>query len=273
MPAGCRRTTAVLAMLSGLDMAWRLLATAVSYLVFGCGAVVLTLLWLPLSCLCRKPIQRRRLAQAMIRSAFRLFLSLLRGLGVISYRILGQERLQQDHGCLLVANHPSLLDYVLLASLLPQCDCIVKRALWRNPFVGGIVRAAGYIPNADPDELIPACQARLQLGGVLLIFPEGTRSTPGAALRLQRGAAHLALRCQVDVRLAHIACEPATLTKHTPWYRVPRRKPHFEVRIGERVAIAPFLAAAQPVPLAARTLTGYLTRALTPPAQNSLCNG
>lgn len=250
-------------MLSRVAQVWRLCATALSYLLFGLGALLLTASWFPLAACCRRPVQRQRLAQTMIRGAFRTFLTVLSAAGVLSYRIHGAERLRQDGGCLLVANHPSLLDYVLLASVMPQCDCIVKQALWHNPFVGGIVRAAGYLPNADPESLFSRCQQRLQQGGILLIFPEGTRSVPGAALHLQRGAAHLALRCRADVRLAHIRCEPATLTKGAPWYQIPRRKPHFDVTIGRKVAIAPFLAAAQPESLTARALTTFLTQALT----------
>lgn len=252
-------------MRGGVNRLWRLAGTAISFSAFGIGALGLSLLWFPfLRLLCRDVAQRQRRAQAAIRCSFRLFLRLMSALGVMSYRIDGAELLQQDGGCLLVVNHPSLLDYVLLASVLPRCDCIVKQALWHNPFVGGVVRAAGYLPNVAPERLLPLCEQQLAAGGTLLIFPEGTRTTPGQPMQLQRGAANIAVRCQADLRLAHIICQPTTLTKQESWYHIPSRKPHFHVRIREKVAVTPFLQEAPSSAVAARHLTNFLTNALVP---------
>ena len=255
-------------MRGGVNRLWRLVGTAISFGSFGLGALGLSLIWFPLLWLfCRQALVRQRRAQAAIRCCFRLFLRLMSALGVMSYRIDGAERLQQDEGCLLVANHPSLLDYVLLASVLPRCDCIVKQALWRNPFVAGVVRAAGYLPNVAPERLLPLCEQQLTGGGTLLIFPEGTRTTPGQPMQLQRGAANIAVRCQADLRLAHIICQPTTLTKQESWYHIPARKPHFHVVISEKVAVDPFLVDAPTPAVAARRLTDFLTNALMPTEQ------
>lgn len=152
-------------MRSRVNRLGRLVGTAISFGSFGLGALGLSLIWFPLLWLCcREAAVRQRWAQATIRFCFRLFLRLMSALGVMSYRIDGAELLQQDEGCLLVANHPSLLDYVLLASVLPRCDCIVKQALWRNPFVAGVVRAAGYLPNVAPERLLPLCEQQLTAG-------------------------------------------------------------------------------------------------------------
>ena len=246
-----------------MNRLWRLLATAFSFGLFGVGALLLTLAWFPwLRLACRSQARRRELAQGTIRHSFRFFLGVLSGLGVMSYKIEGAERLALDGGSLLVANHPSLIDYVLLASVAPRCDCIVKQALWQHPCFGGVIRAAGYLPNGEGEQLLAACRQRLAAGGLLLIFPEGTRTTPGQPLRLQRGAANIAVRCGADLRLAHILCQPSTLTKQESWYHIPTRKPHFHVMIGDKVAVAPFLCVAPSV--AARQLTEFLTQALLP---------
>ena len=101
-------------------------------------------------------------------------------------------------------------------------------------------------------------------GGVLLIFPEGTRSTPGQPLQLQRGAANIAVRCRADLRLVHILCRPGTLTKQVPWYRIPPSRPHFQVSIREKIAIDPFVQDVASPAVAARQLTQFLTKALLP---------
>ncbi len=69
------------------------------------------------------------------------------------------ELLREDRNCIIVANHPSLIDYVLIASQLPQCDCLVKAAIWENPFMKRIVKAAGYIPNQAPIDLCERCKS------------------------------------------------------------------------------------------------------------------
>lgn len=250
-----------------IDRLWRRVATLLSFTLFGGGALVLTLCWFPLALLLFRSARRREWwVQRSIRSSFRLFLWLMSQLGVMSYRVQGAERLDGESGCLLVANHPSLLDYVLLAAVAPRCDCLVKASLWHNPVMGGVIRAAGYLPNAEGAALLPLCQQKLASGGLLLIFPEGTRTTPGQALQLQRGAANIAVRCGADLRLVHIRCTPGTLTKQDRWYHIPPRRPHFEVMVGERVAVAPFLAEGESPSVAARHLTHYLTTALAFPS-------
>lgn len=63
--------------------------------------------------------------------------------GVMDYRFIGDDKFEQDAGCLVVANHPSLLDYVILASRMPRCDCIVKQALLQNPFCAALLKQQG----------------------------------------------------------------------------------------------------------------------------------
>ena len=123
---------------------------------------------------------------------FRAFMETMRVLGILTYRVEGAERLREP-GRLIVANHPTLIDVVLLVSQMPEVDCIVKRGLWRNPFLRWPVSWAGYLPTAAGEELIEECSATLRRGHSLLVFPEGTRTVPGKPLRMQRGAAHIAL--------------------------------------------------------------------------------
>lgn len=82
----------------------------------------------------------------------------------------------------MVANHPTLIDYVILASVMPETDCLVKSALLRNPFVSGVIRAADYLINSEAETLLSASQQRLAQGDTLLIFPEGTRTRSGEAI-------------------------------------------------------------------------------------------
>ena len=252
-------------MASLLNRGWRLIGTALGFTLFGVGGLLLSLLWFPLLALCLRGERRRTLAQLTIRHSFRLFLAMLRGWGVLDYRVSGMPADLQ--GALVVANHPSLLDYVILAAEMPVCDCIVKQSLWRNPFIGGVVRAADYLPNVAGEDLLTLCTARIRAGGLLLIFPEGTRTTPGEPIKLQRGAAQLAVRAQVPVQLVRIHCNARFLTKQDKWFKIPENKPTFTIEFLQQVAADEVVATGQSSALAARQLTRFLTRALQPGPQ------
>jgi 1-acyl-sn-glycerol-3-phosphate acyltransferase len=239
---------------------WRWLATGFFFALFGIGGLLLSIIWFNLlRLIIRQPDRLHRMTLNSIRNSFRFFLSGLRRVGVMDYRFTGDEKFQQDTGCLIVANHPSLLDYVILASRMPRCDCIVKQALLQNPFLSGVIKAAGYLINSGSDALLQACETRLQAGGTLLIFPEGTRSLPEKPMTLQRGAANIALRAGCDVRIVHISCQPPMLTKNGKWYEIPRVKPQFVITVADKVKAEDFLDESDLSPaLAARRLTQYL---------------
>ncbi|STR49862.1 1-acyl-sn-glycerol-3-phosphate acyltransferase [Klebsiella oxytoca] len=160
---------------------------------------------------------------------------------------------------MIVANHPSLIDYVMLASVMPETDCLVKSTLLKNPFLSGVIRAADYLINDQADALLPASRQRLQQGDTILIFPEGTRTLPGEKMTLQRGAANIAVRCGSDLRVVVIRCTEHMLGKQSKWYDAPRTKPFFTIAVGERLQINHFYDAnIQEPALAARQLNRHI---------------
>ncbi|OUF12101.1 phospholipid/glycerol acyltransferase [Enterobacter roggenkampii] len=190
-----------------INWLWRLVMTGFCFVLFGVGGLLLSLVWFNLLLIVQRDrTNRRRLARRSIAASFRFFLTVARGLGVLDYRIHNLDALRNDRGCLVVANHPTLIDYVILASVMPETDCLVKSALLRNPFVSGVIRAADYLINSEAEPLLAASQQRLAQGDTLLIFPEGTRTRSGEAISLQRGAANIAVRCNSDLRVVLIHC-------------------------------------------------------------------
>lgn len=248
-----------------LNRLWRVLATGFCFVLFGVGSFLLSLIWFRLLFLfIRDPLERQRKARSSISACFRFFLEVAKAIGALDYQIKGAEKLRTDQGCLILANHPTLIDYVLITSLLPHADCIVKAGLLNNFFLSGAVRSAGYLINSEGESLIPACSQRLTEGGVIVIFPEGTRTEPDQPPKLQRGAANIAVRIPCDMRLIHISCTETLLSKKSKWYKVPPQKPVFKVEVLNKVSPEPFLEQAQGVPsLAARRLTASLARSLT----------
>lgn len=244
---------------------WRVIATGFCFGVFGLGGLFLSFIVIPMIRLfTNNQTEREYRVQGAIQRAFHLFCRLMKFTGAIDYQIVGADTLKQDRNCLIVANHPSLIDYVLIASQLERCDCLVKSAIWANPFMKHIVKAAGYIPNETPDDLLLTCEQRFDQGNVLLVFPEGTRTTPGVVSKLQRGAAQIAVRTQRDMRVIHIRVSPSFLTKETKWYQVPKTKPFFHVEVKDKVEVMPFIAQTTSPTIAARRLQQHLADTLFP---------
>jgi len=248
-----------------LKFSWRLLMTGSCFVLFGIGGLLITA-WFHILCLLlRDPPRRTLLARRLISASFRLFLAITRHLGVLDFRIHGAHLLGQDSGSLVLANHPTLLDYVLLASVMPECDCVVKQALQENIYVSGAIRAADYLINSQAEILLAESNKRLQAGGNLLIFPEGTRTRYGEPMRLQRGAANLAVRSGCNIRIVHIRCSQPFLCKGSKWYQIPAAKPHFTIDVKALLSAGDFFSSDDRSPaLAARRLTTYLTSVLDP---------
>jgi len=243
-----------------LNHLWRVLATGASFFVFGVGGMLLGLVAFPiLNLTVRDTSRRRRLARRLVQRSFHLHVEFMRTFGVLTYEIRGRERLERE-GLLILANHPTLIDVVFLVSLLPNADCVVKPGLARNPFTRGPVRAAGYVYNDEGAGLIDDCVQAVRRGGTLIIFPEGTRTRRSAPLRLQRGAANIAVRGRIQVTPVHLSCTPMTLGKGERWYRIPSRRFHYVVDVQPDIDLAPFLDEGRGEALAARRLTEYLTQ-------------
>jgi len=241
-----------------IDRGWRLFGTGLSFTVFGVGGLVLAVFVFPLiSLVSRDKRVRARRARSMVSRSFRSFLWMMHGLGVFDFDVdpRCRDACRGTAGLLVVANHPTLIDVVQLLAEIPHANCIVKKALWRNVFLGGVVRATGYIPNDHSERLVPACVAELERGETLVIFPEATRSVPGEPMSLRRGAARVALAANVPVQMIHIHCSPSTLTKAEHWYDIPERRPCLRMRVGDRLDIGAFVEAGGEPSLAARRLT------------------
>jgi 1-acyl-sn-glycerol-3-phosphate acyltransferase len=237
--------------------AWRLVATGASFVLFGLGGLLLRVLVLPLAaCLPGDAPTRRHRARAIIGRAFRLHAWFMQRSRVLDITTEGIERLGQP-GQMIVANHPSLIDVVFLLGLVPQANCVVKAALLSNPFTRGPMRAARYIGNDGSMEMLERAAAVLREGQCLLVFPEGTRTSPGCAPLFHRGAAAIALRGARSIAPVFISVEPTTLTKAEPWYRIPERRVQVRLRVGEPFDPARFAAGA-PLPIASRRLNDHL---------------
>jgi 1-acyl-sn-glycerol-3-phosphate acyltransferase len=217
---------------------WRLFGTGLSFSVFGLGGLFIGVLLFPMVLIMyRGPAKRQTVARDVIGKSFGAFVWLMKSLGVLSYEIRGRRCAVPAPNCLIIANHPTLIDVVFLISMFPYADCVIKSALWHNPFTRGALTAANYIPNDGGADVIEKCTARLRDGATLILFPEGTRTRPNSPMQFKMGAAAIAVRANAQLLPVVISCEPLTLYKNDPWYNIPVRKPHFRFEILHSVLI------------------------------------
>lgn len=244
-------------MLGTINHGWRWLGTALSYSVFGFGGILLSLFIAPsLYLLPGGGDARERRAQAVIHFSFKIYIEMMKVLGVLSYEIKNVDKLASSK--LILANHPSLIDVVFLISLVPNANCVVKGALTRNPCIRYVIKVAGYIINDDSDDLIQSASAAFEKGHALIIFPEGTRTTPYQPVKLKRGAANVAIRTDVDITPVLIECSPSTLTKNDRWYDVPKNKVRFRIEVKDPITVRDYIESHNPSK-AARRLTNDLS--------------
>lgn len=250
-----------------LNYAWRVFGTGLGFASFGVGGLVIGSCIAPTVKLFRhQPEEQAILTQKIIQRSFRGFIEGLCRLGVMSYEVQGIEKLQHSYGELVVANHPTLLDVVMLIAFMPRANCVVKQALWNNPFTHGPVKRAGYILNHGANEFMEACVAKIttplsatEPAGSLIIFPEGTRTEKGQTLNeFQRGWANIALRTHVPIRPVLIRCTPSTLTKNEKWYHIPSRPFHLELTVLDAIELKQILPDVQQNPKGVRQLNTWL---------------
>jgi 1-acyl-sn-glycerol-3-phosphate acyltransferase len=215
-----------------IGLIWRIIATGLCFSLFGLGGLFLALLIFPVQRFFQRcPVKQKENARTVVHYSFKFFVGLMHHSGAIRFHIKDKAHLANLKGELVLANHPSLIDVVVLISVIKNVDCVVKAHLFTNPFMRGVIKSTGYISNEDPQELLKECEQTLKRGNNLIVFPEGTRSVPHNSLKFKRGAANIALRCHAPITTVLIKMKPNTLTKGTPWYRVAPYQAHFSMQL------------------------------------------
>lgn len=169
-----------------------------AYAIFGIGSLILGLIILPIERIIFHPQTRfRKIGRRTVSLSHKWFVEFCKALQLIEIRssIAGFSDLK---GVIIAPNHPTIFDVVILFSLIPGADCIVRGALTRT-VTGFIVRALYIINSEDFEKLKEDCRRSVESGNTLIIFPEGTRTRRGKPIELKRGTAYISLYADVDV--------------------------------------------------------------------------
>lgn len=219
-----------------------LLVTGAVFVVLDAGSCVLRLT-LP------EGPRRRRMARRWLCGMARLAVGYLHRAGIVECDMAVLADIAQRRNLVLVANHPSRLDCLILASALPHMVCVTKASIWERGVLGSTLRTAGYVRHDTLLKLIgPASQA-LKEDCQLLLFPEGTRARAGAEPGpIQPGFAAIAQRTRSDVQVMLIETPSPYLSQGWSFLRRPPLPMHYRIRLG------PNFSAPQPGEASGRAL-------------------
>lgn len=244
--------------LNYLRKVWQITAAAICYFSFGLGALVVGVFFQLLSPLPFISIaKRQRMIRWSVHKGCLTFIRLMRFFGLIRFTFNVDSMKQARSGHIVIANHPSLIDVVLLLAVNEQMCCFVKSAVWESIFTRAVVRQAGYIPN-NAEKVLPMAAAKLKAGENILIFPEGTRTKEDNVIRFKRGAANMAVAVDAPIMPVVIECSPRALKKGDKWYNIPPGGPEFKITSKDLIALKDCIDTSLPRPKQYRQLTSYL---------------
>jgi len=116
-----------------------------------------------------------------------------------------RERIHRAGPAVMVANHLSLLDILILFRLFTHFKWVSKIENFRVPCIGWNMSLNQYIPLKRGDResvirMMRECEKTLAAGNSIMMFPEGTRSTTGRMRTWKTGAFELALASRVPIQ-------------------------------------------------------------------------
>jgi 1-acyl-sn-glycerol-3-phosphate acyltransferase len=163
------------------------------------------------------PFDRRRVALHLYSCAWASFYVVANPLW--RERFEGREKLPWKGAAVLVANHLSLLDILVLYGLFRPFKWVAKAELFRVPVVGWNMWINDYVALQRGDResirrMMDRCRAHLARGTPVLLFPEGTRSRDGRLQPFKDGAFRLALDAGCPVIPIALSGTAEALPKH-----------------------------------------------------------
>lgn len=195
---------------------WEAVCSVWSWFVLGASMA----LWLPLMALIRLATRRSDPGRYWVGYMFRQIAVLMATLNPLwRFRISGRMPTDPRNPYLVVSNHESFVDILLISHLPWEMKWLSKAELFRIPVLGWLMHLAGDIP-VDRGNPRSAAEAMVRCKGILkekvsvIIFPEGTRSETDDMLPFKDGAFRLAIDAGVPILPLAVSGAATALRKH-----------------------------------------------------------
>jgi 1-acyl-sn-glycerol-3-phosphate acyltransferase len=121
------------------------------------------------------------------------------------FDISGSGNVPPQGAVILASNHQSFIDSIFIPLVVRRRVTFVAKAeYFESPTTAWFFRAMGQIPikrgdGSAAERALASARQVLDAGGVLAIYPEGTRSPDGRLYKGHTGVARLALACRAPV--------------------------------------------------------------------------
>ena len=202
---------------------------AFCFCIFGLGGLLIGSAIFPIILLVYKSEKQRKIFANSIHISWRFFVWLMCFLRLIKINCPNYKQLKSLRGTVVIANHPSLIDVVILVSRIPNSICVVKESLFRNLFVRKVIGKTYLSNTMKPDEFITNGTDILSKGYNIVIFPEGTRTVPNRAIRLHRGFAYLQIATGANILPIKIINTPQILGKKQKWWDIGTKTSVYDI--------------------------------------------
>lgn len=216
-----------------------LVALAVSAIFWVMGGVVVMVIAV-VSGLFLNRHAHRKFGQRVLGRTMGSFVTILELLGIIRVKDSDLREHAGMAGPVIIAcNHPALWDALLVVRRFRSLSCIMKAEVQLNPLLRTGARFAGFLPNAPRITLVRKSVERLNEGGRLLLFPEGTRTRRenGALNPLRPGLALMAKESGAPVLPIFIRTNSRYLEKGWPLWKMPELPISISLTVGKMVEI------------------------------------
>lgn len=242
--------------------AYRVFIKWFSFFFFGLCSVILIILILPPLRLLIHPKERFKKYGRKIASFYMgVFVSIMHILGIVNLEAGDRSLYRRLSSKVVVANHPSILDVVMLLSLIPNADCIVNAYL-NHSILRGVVRQLYIVGSLGFEEIMNACTESLKEGNCLIIFPEGSRTPRSGHIKLKKGAARVALTTGCGIVPIQIGgTDKYGLGKKDPWVGFNHRE-RYVYKISIKPEIDPEKFRSPSAHAAVRIMTQEITSSL-----------
>jgi 1-acyl-sn-glycerol-3-phosphate acyltransferase len=207
----------VIVQLATMSLVWNLLAPLLSFLLPRASGA--------------------RLGRAGVSFLYRCCWASAQRLGLMEVDSSALDVLRDEPGGLIVAaNHPTMLDALVVVARLPRGVCVMKAGLMRNIFLGGGARLARYIRNDVGRGMVRDAVETLREGNQLVLFPEGTRTVVAPINAFRPGITLIAHLAQVPIQTVVVETFSPYLTKGWPLLKAPPVPVRIRLRLGRRFA-------------------------------------
>jgi len=175
------------------------------------------------------------------------FLGMLATRICIRFRSSGKENIPKDAPYVIASNHQTYVDGMWLAYFLPRKHfkvmcCLAGSDLetshgWLGRVIMHVGRGIAVDRYGNPVRGLIKAKKEIEKGHIMLVHPEGTRTSDGKVAELKDGAAYMAVKAGVPVLPIYIEGGYQVFSRHTkfpkPWDRKNRRRKKVTVHYGE----------------------------------------